>query len=117
MSSVCAIAEESASFEYDASTGKAVKAVAIDHPALSERKIRSVVTRDIGAPVADKSGKTTIKVELSEFYPPKKKNATGTPTSSKTGSGGKPGVGTPTPQAKRAQELEIERLLAEARKP
>jgi hypothetical protein len=103
--------------EYDASKGKAIKAVAIEHPGLNALKIRNVIVEFVGVPQPKSDGTTTIKVDFSEYYPAKNRNATGTPTSAKSSSSSGPGAPKAPSQAKSKQEEEIERLLAEAKKP
>lgn len=94
--------------QYDA-TKQAPKPVDVYHPALLANGITSVVVKDI-SPLTDEGAQLWyVDVEMVEYGPPPKKNATTTPNGSK-GSDSK----STKPSAQDQQDLEIEQLLAEA---
>lgn len=101
-------------FMYDP-TKKPATAVDVYHPSLADIDCLKVVCEDIGAIEPVGQGMYKITVKLCEFHPPPKKSAVSTPKTSADKSGSKAG-GSGDPVAD-AQQEEIKRLLAEARKP
>lgn len=101
--------------EPDARNVKALDAV---HPVLDRQKVRAVVVAEITELVHKGGGEWNVQIGVNEYKPPGKSNATGTPkgASSSSGSGGG-GTANKPPNAKTAQEEEIERLLRIAREP
>jgi hypothetical protein len=100
-------------FEYDP-VKKIGNAVSISHPLLSLRHITSAVTKEIGQRTHHGGGLWTVKIDMIQYSPPAKKNATGTPTgatSSSSGGGTAPGANTPQPTAQDEQQKEIDRLV------
>jgi len=102
-------------FEYDP-TKKAVIAVDIYHPTIANGGVHSVVTESIGIPEHEGKGLWSITVELLEYLPPEKKNATGTPSGSTSNKGGAGKTGSTDDPIADAQQKEIARLMAEASK-
>jgi hypothetical protein len=97
-----------------------VKALDIVHPSLEDLEVRSVVVDEIGALEHKGGGLFEVRISVKEYKPPPKANASGSPSGSSSSSkskGGAAGTGNAPPSAKTEQEKEIERLLAEARKP
>jgi hypothetical protein len=101
-------------FEYDP-VKKTGNAVEISHPLLARRHITSAVTKELGQPVYDPAATWwKVKIDMIQYSPPPKKNATGTPggsTSSSASTGGAPGAKTPQLSAQDEQQKEIDRLL------
>lgn len=99
--------------QYDA-TKQAPKPVDVFHPALLANGITSVVVNEIGPLTDESQGKQlwSVTIDLTEYGPPPKKNATSTPDGAKASSGD----GT-KPSAQDEQDAEIEALLEEANKP
>lgn len=96
-------------FEPDA---KKIQALDVEHPVLERQKVRSVVVAEIVELEHKGGGLWVVQLGVNEYKPPPKAPATGNPK----GSTNK----TPTPAgetAPSAQEQEIARLLAEAKKP
>lgn len=105
-----------AQFKYDP-TKKTPNAVDIWHPALAKLDINSVVTESIGPETPEGLGKWSITVELLEYLPAPKANATGTPTGS-TSNGSKSGAtGKTDDPIADEQQRQIAALLKEAGKP
>ncbi len=102
-------------FKYDP-TKKGASAVDIYHPSLADIDCKSVVCKSIGAIEHEGKGLYSISVELIEYHPPPKKSAVSTPDGSKSNTTAKTSGVTPDPIAD-AQQAEIKRLLAEAKKP
>lgn len=98
---------------------RGIRALDIYHPALESLGISAVVVEELGQPENDGKGLWTIEVKLSEYKPAPKATASGTPSGAASGKGktGANGSANAPPTAKTEQEKEIERLLAEARKP
>ncbi len=103
-------------FKFDP-TKKAIQAIDIFHPALTEIDMNSFVCEGIGATTHEGKGLYSITVDLLEFFPPPNKNATGTPSGS-TGNNSKSGAtGATTDPIADAQQREIARLAAIANQP
>lgn len=101
-------------FQYDP-TKKPVTALDIYHPSLADIELKSVVCKSISAIKHEGKQLYTCEVELIEYHPPPKKNASGNPAGSKTNAA--KGPGTSSDPVADAQQAEIARLLAEAKKP
>jgi hypothetical protein len=110
-------------FNYDP-TKSEVKPVDIYHPSLDDVGLKSFVAENVEAIKHEGKGLYSCKIDLIEYFPPPKKSAVSTPTSSKTGadksaggagSGAAPGT-IPDP-AEAARQAEIARLTEEAKKP
>lgn len=88
----------------------------VTHPTLDRLKVKSVVVVEIVQlfPILDKTA-WAVQIGVNEYKPPAKKNVTNTPAGSKTNSGSSEKDKPPT--AKSAQEIEIQKLLEEAKKP
>lgn len=99
--------------EYDATKANP-KPVSIQHPVLMANNVFSVVTKNIGELTNAGQQLWTLDVDLSEYRPPAKKNATSTPNGNATQ---KPLSGGSKPTAQDAQDAEIQRLLVEFQKP
>lgn len=108
-----------------------VKPVDIIHPALAQNGIGAAVTKKIGQLAHDGLGLWTVSVEFLEYFPPKKKNATQTPSGpkdkakavldgfwneSKSSLIGNMKVQSETPTAKEAGKTDREKMLAELAK-
>jgi hypothetical protein len=110
--------------EWDAKSGVLRNAVdsqrALDcsHPTTDRLSVRSIVVAEIVElfPRGEGGCAWGVQIGVNEYRPAPKANVSGTPSgsTSKAGDAGKKGQ---TPTAKSAQELEIQRLLAEAKKP
>jgi hypothetical protein len=96
-----------------------VRALDIVHPVLERQKVRSIVVAEIVELFyRNGEGSWGVQIGVNEYKPPPKANATGTPKgSSNAGNKDGPGAAAKPKSAKTAQEEEIERLLAEARRP
>ncbi len=104
-----------AQFKFDP-TKKAIQAIDIFHPSLTEIDMNSFVCEGIGGWKHEGKGLYSITVDLLEYFPPPPKNATGTPSGSTSkGSANKSGK-SDDPIAD-AQQAEIKKLLAEANSP
>lgn len=101
-------------FQYDRNK-KAAPAVDIWHPHLAAIGVDSVVCKEIGQMVHEGKQLYTVTVDLIEYWPPPKKSAVSTPSGSKTGTDKKPGA-SDDPIAD-AQQAQIAKLLADAKKP
>lgn len=97
---------------YDA-TKTAPKPINVLHPVLAANGITDLIVKNVG-PLTHEDGKQlwSVTVEFAEYLPAQKKNATTTPTSTKTTTNSK---GKPTAQD--VQDKEIERLLQQANTP
>lgn len=100
-------------FKYDP-TKKNPQAVDIFHPTLADLDIKSVVCTSISALEHDGYGLWTCTVELMEYFPPPKKSAVGTPSTSQTNTNPNANV---QPNAQDAQQAEIAALMAQASAP
>lgn len=91
----------------------------IYHPALADLKIKSVVCQGISAIKKLPRKKYQIVVKLLEYKPPPPASAVYAPTGSKSNANtsGAAKTGTPPDPIADAQQAEIARLLAEAKKP
>lgn len=100
-------------FEFDP-TKKAVTAISIFHPQLSDLGIDSVVCESIGIK-KDKGKKLwSVEIGLLEYFPPPKAAATGTPSGSKSSSDANKPPGSPPDPIADAQQAEIANLLKQA---
>lgn len=98
--------------QYDA-TKQEPKPVAVYHPALYANGITSVIVKDIG-PLTDEGAQMwVVDVEMAEFAPPPKKNATATPKES-SGNSGYAAGNEAFPTAEDQQQEEIRKLAGEA---
>lgn len=99
--------------QYD-STKQAPKPVTVFHPALLANGITSVVVNEIGPMLDESQGKQlwSVTIDLTEYGPPPKKNATTTPDGAKASD-----AGGNKPSAQDEQDEEIRALLEEANKP
>lgn len=97
---------------------KAIKALDVNHPVLERQKVFSIVVEEIVELFHVGKGEWHAQIGCTEYRPPPKVNATATPAGSASGAS-KDGAGAAAkpPTAKSAQEQEIARLLAEAKKP
>jgi hypothetical protein len=88
----------------------------VTHPTLDRLRVKSIVIVEIVQlfPVLDKTA-WAVQLGVNEYKPPAKKNVTTTPDGSKSNSGKTEKDKPPT--AKSAQEIEIQQLLEEAKKP
>jgi hypothetical protein len=102
-------------FKYDP-TKTNPQAVDIFHPVLADLDIGSVVCDSISQLENDGYGEWTCTVSLTEYAPPPKKPAVGTPTTSQTNTPSST-AGAQQPAVQDAQQAEIARLLEEASKP
>lgn len=93
-----------------AANKKGVTALDVVHPALNDLGIKSVICDKIGQLVNEGKGLWSVTLSFIEYAPPKKGNATKTPSSSKTGTNGFPTLADP-------RELIIGQLLQQASKP
>lgn len=98
--------------QYDA-TKSNPKPVDVLHPVLAANGITSVVTKEIGPLKHVGKQLWSVTVEFMEYRPAKKKNATSTPTATKTDN--KTNGGKPTAQD--TQDKEITKLMALANAP
>ena len=96
---------------------KNVRALDIVHPVLDRQKIRSIVVEEITELFPKLKGGWGVQIGFNEYKAPAKANASGTPKGSASSGGASGGSATKLPTAKTAQELELERLLAEAKRP
>lgn len=97
---------------------RSIRALDVIHPVLERQKVRSIVVEEITELSYVKGGSWTVQIGVNEFKPAPKANATGTPSGSGSSSGkAGPGAADKAPTAKSAQEEEIARLLAEAKRP
>ena len=92
----------------------AIKALDVVHPVLERQKVRSVVVEEIVELYPADAGAWKVQIGVTEYKPPPKANASGSPSGSKNSSG-KGSSAAPTAQSE--QEKEIARLLEEAKKP
>ncbi len=100
-------------FKFDP-TKKAIQAIDIFHPSLHEIDMTSFVCEGIGALKHEGQGLYSITVDLLEYFPPPKVNATGTPSGS-TSKGGKPSTtGKSDDPIADAQQAQIAALLKQA---
>lgn len=98
--------------QYDA-TKQEPKPVAVYHPALYANGITSVVVKDI-SPLTDEGAQLWyVEVELVEFAPPPKKNATSTPKGT-SGNSGYAAGNEAFPTVEDEQEAELRKLAEEA---
>jgi hypothetical protein len=97
--------------QYDA-TKTAPKPIQVYHPALALNQITAVTVDEIGPLTHEGKGLWSITVEMSEFRPPPRKNATSTPTAANTGTGAEE-----QPEVLSAQDQEIEDLTEEWNDP
>ena len=102
-------------FKYDP-TKKATTAIDIYHPSLADIDVKSVVCKKIGAIEHEGKQLYSVTVDLIEYHPPPKKSAVSTPDTSKPNAN-TPGIGTQPDPIADAQQAEIAKLLAEAKKP
>ena len=93
---------------------RSVRALDVVHPVLERLKVRAIVVAEIGGLEDRGAGEWGVQIGINEYKAPPKVNASGSPNGSKSSSG-KGGNAAPT--ALSAQEQEIARLLAEAKKP
>ena len=101
-------------FKYDP-TKKNPQAVDVFHPALAQIDVKSCVTTALGTVQAEgDEGLYAVTVELEEYFPPPKKSAVGTPSTSQANTN--PNANVP-PSAQDAQQAEIAALMAQASKP
>lgn len=96
---------------------RSVKALDVTHPVLDRQKVRSIVVAEIVELVHKGGGEFNVQIGVNEYKPPGKANATGSPSGSKSSGAGGGGTANKPPNAKTAQEEEIERLLKLAREP
>lgn len=102
-------------FLYDP-TKKNPQAVDIFHPVLADLQIHSVVCEDISQEENDGYGEWTITVSLLEYFPPPKKSAVSTPTTSQSNTN--PATSKQQqPDVQDAQQAEIQRLFDQASQP
>lgn len=99
---------------YDATKANP-KPIDVLHPVLAANGITSLITEEVG-PLTHEDGKQmwTVEVEFSEYRPAAKKNATSTPTSTKTQGNNSKGS---KPTVEDAQDIEIKKLLEKAKSP
>lgn len=99
-------------------TKKVPQAINLWHQALSDINVSSVVCTNIGALEPEGSGMWKVTCSFLEYFPPSKKSAVGTPTTSTDGPPGNP-PGTPpgTPPVVDPEQAEIARLMALATAP
>lgn len=107
-------------FFCDPSVGKSLKPVDIYYPSLAANGVKSVVAEKIGLVTHEGSGMYSVTIELSEYRPPAKANATSTASGSSAqatpGGGGKAPPGTtPDPEIDQLQK-EAAKLADEAAK-
>ncbi len=100
-------------FKFDP-TKKAIQAIDIFHPSLSEIDMNSFVCEGISAWKHEGKGLYSIDVDLLEYFPPPAKNATGTPSGSKSDGKGTSKTGKSDDPIADAQQAEIKKLLGEA---
>lgn len=100
-------------FKYDP-TKKKPQAVDIFHPVLADIDVKSVVCVDLPARQVTDDGLWYCEVEFLEYFPPPKKSAVGTPSTSSTNSSST--ANTP-PNAQDAQQAEIAALTKQASAP
>jgi hypothetical protein len=101
-------------FDYDPPKTKTT-AVDVYHPALAALGIKSIVAKSIGMLTHKGKGLYTVEVEVIEYLPPPPTPKVVTPDGSKSSAGKKPGS-SDDPVAD-AQQDQIAKLLAEAKKP
>lgn len=97
-------------------TKKTVTAVDLYHPTPANNGVNAVVVDNIGELIHVGKGLYEITVDFREYAPPPKKNASGTPSGSKSTQGGTTPGAPPDPIAD-AQQEEIRRLMAQAAQP
>lgn len=97
-------------------TKKTVTAVDLYHPVAANNNINAVVVDNIGEILPVGKGLFEVTVDFREYAPPPKKNATGTPSGSKSTQGGTTPGAPPDPIAD-AQQKQIADLLAQASQP
>jgi hypothetical protein len=103
-------------FNYDL-TKKSSDAVDIWHPSIAVSNVKSVVCTNIGPLVHKGKGLYTLKVDLLEYWPPPKKDASNTPKGSKGFKADEhKATGAKDDPIGDAQQKQIAELLAEAKK-
>lgn len=100
-------------FYYDASKS-APKPVDVFHPILNANQINSVVTKKIGPLVLEDKQLYSCTIEVLEYRPAPKKNATTTPKSS---TGTDPSKAAAKPTVEDEQDRQITALMEQAKKP
>jgi hypothetical protein len=98
--------------QYDA-TKQAPKPVTVFHPVLDANNIQSIVVNEIGPLTHEDKQLWSVTIDMTEYGPPPKKNATSTPKGADAA--GK--ASATKPSAQDAQDLEIQKLVEEANKP
>lgn len=102
-------------FKYDP-TKTNPQAVEIFHPVLADLDIHSVVANSISQLENDGVGEWHCTVDFTEYFPPPKKSAVATPTTSKTDTNPQTAANQ-QPDVQDAQQAEIARLLDQASQP
>jgi hypothetical protein len=100
-------------FQIDANK-TAAKAVDVFHPALNANNINSILTKKIGQLTPEDKSAWSLTIEVVEYKPAPKKNATSTPTSS---SGTDPANAAAKPTALDEQDKQIAALFEQAKRP
>lgn len=89
------------------------------HPTADDCGIKAIIVEEIGGVEHKGAGLFEVEISVSEYRPPAKGNASGTPNGSKAnaGAGGVGKAGEKAPTAMTEQEKEIQRLLKIAKEP
>jgi hypothetical protein len=100
-------------FYYDAAK-TAPKPVDVFHPTLNANQVNSVVTKKIGPLTPEDKQLWSVTIEVLEYRPAPKKNATSTPKGS---AGTDPAKAAAKPTVEDEQDRQIAALLEQAKKP
>lgn len=104
-------------FRYDRSK-KPVKALDVWHPVLAAISVDSVVVKSISGFAHDGKGLYSVKVDMIEYWPPPKKDASSTADAAKNKADKKANTpGKTNDPIADAQQEQIKKLLGEAKKP